>query len=58
MNSFYETAWNNDWLESINDLYELDVYPETYKIELDPVMFASKRVTIKWWTGWLSLVQI
>ena len=42
LNSFYETAWDNDWLELINDLYELNVYPETYKIELDPVMFASK----------------
>ena len=41
-NSLFDEAWDKDWLELINDLYERGVTPEIYEEDKDPIMLAAK----------------
>ena len=38
----FDDAWNNDWMEMLNDLSELDVYRQTYNVDKVPIMLAAK----------------
>ena len=40
--TLFHDAFEKDWIEVINDLHEMGIYPYFYKTDLNPLMFAAK----------------